>query len=111
MPKYRRVSSFKIMTDYEMTKKHLKYISAMADMRNKRFFSLNKEKIERNIMNSKMSNKEKNTLITMINKKDYHQIFCYAQMLYNEYNKIYYSYKSRMDTLFMTIEDKTIFYA
>ena len=111
MPKYRRVSSFKIMTDYEMTAKHLKYISAMADMKNKRFFRINKEKLENNILSSKMTNSEKAILLAMIQNKNYHEIYCYAKKLYTKYQKVYIKYNNRMDDLFMTIEDKAIFYA
>lgn len=111
MPKYRRVSSFKIMNDYEMTAKHMFYLYKFADIKGKRFFRINTDKIEQNIMNSKLSNQEKNNLLMMINNKNYHQIHCYAKMLYHKYNKKHLEYKSRMNDLFMTIEDKTIFYA
>lgn len=111
MPKYRRVSSFKIMNDYEMTAKHLYYIGVMADKKNKRFFRVNKDKLEKNILASKMNNKEKNNLILMINNQDYHQIYCYTKKLYQKYNQKYNSYKIRIDDIFMTIEDKSVFYA
>ena len=111
MPRYRRVSSFKIMNDYKMTAKHLKYISVMANIKDRRFFRINANKIEYNIMNSKMSNIEKGNLLAMIQAKDYHKIFCYSKMLYQQYSKVYLNYKARMDDLFMTIEDKSVFYA
>ena len=111
MPKYRRVSSFKIMNDYEMTAKHLFYISQMADMRNKRFFRINKDKLEKNIINSKMTNIEKNNLLVMIQNNDYHEIYCYSKKLYAKYRKVYTNYENRMDDLFMTVEDKSVFYA
>lgn len=111
MPTYRRVSSFKIMNDYEMTAKHMFYLYKFADIKGKRFFKINANKIEQNIMSSKLNNQEKNNLIAMINNKDYHQIHCYAKLLYQKYNKKYLEYKSRMNDLFMTIEDKAVFYA
>ena len=111
MPKYRRVSSFKIMNDYKATALHLKYISAMANSKNSRFFRINQQKIEHNLVMSKLSNSEKNYLIKLINEKDYHKIFCYAKMLQKEYEQIYKNYKERMEILFMTIEDKNVFYA
>lgn len=111
MPKYKRVSSFKIMNDYKITAKHLRYIGAMADIRNKRFFRINKEKIEANILASKMTNREKHNLILMIQNGDYHEVYCYSQKLYTKYRKVYNNYESRMEDLFMTIEDKAIFYA
>lgn len=111
MPKYRRVSSFKIMNDYEMTAKHLFYISKMADMRNKRFFKINQDKLEKNIIASKMTNIEKSNLLAIIQSNDYHEIYCYSKILYTKYKKVYINYKNRMDDLFMTVEDKSVFYA
>lgn len=111
MGRYRRVSSYKIMNDYEQTALHLKYISIMADKKDKRFFRINKDKVERNILSSKMTNNEKSFLLKLINKKDFHQVFCYANMLMKKYEKAYNNYRKRMDDLFMTIEDKTVFYA
>lgn len=111
MGRYRRVSSYKIMTDYEKTALNLKYISAMADIKDKRFFRINQNKIEDNIISSKMNNDEKNLLLKLINDKDFHQTYCYANILYKKYKKISNNYKSRMDDLFMTIEDKNVFYA
>ena len=111
MGRYRRVSSFKIMKDYEMTAKHLKMFSAMASAKNKRFFRINQHKIERNILYSKMTNSEKALLLKFINNNDFHQIHCYASMLQKQYQIVANNYKNRMDKLFMTIEDKTVFYA
>lgn len=111
MGRYRRVSSYKIMTDYEKTTLHLKYISIMANKKDRRFFRVNKDKIEKNILSSKMANNEKSFLLKLINEKDFHQIFCYANMLMKKYEKVYNNYRKRMDDLFMTIEDKTVFYA
>lgn len=111
MGRYRRVSSYKIMNDYKSTVKHLQYISVMANTKNKRFFRINSDKIEKNILQSKLTNSEKNTLLLMINKKDYHQIYCYSNILIKKYQKKYINYANRMDELFMTIEDKTVFYA
>ena len=111
MGRYRRVSSYKIMTDYKKTELHLKYISIMADKKNRKFFKINKNEIEKNISSSKMTNNEKSFLLKLINEKDFHQIFCYANMLMKKYEKTYNDYKKRMSDLFMTIEDKTVFYA
>ena len=111
MPRYRRVNSFKIMNDYKETSLHLKYISIMANAKNRRFFRINKQKIEHNLIMSKLNNSEKNYLIKLINEKDYHKIFCYAQKLQKEYEQVYKNYQARMEILFMTIEDKNVFYA
>lgn len=111
MGKYRRVSSYKIMNDYKRTIKNLKYFSIMANNKDRRFFKINSDKIEKNILQSKLTNSEKNTLLLMINKKDYHQIYCYSNILLEKYQKKYLNYEKRMDDLFMTIEDKTVFYA
>lgn len=99
------------MNEYEMTATNLKYISEMAKRKERRFFRINKRKIEDNIVNSKMSNDEKNFLIKTINDRDFHTIFCYAGMLQKKYEAIYKKYNNRMNVLFMTIEDKTVFYA
>ena len=71
MPKYRRVSSFKIMNEYEMTAKHLKMFSMMADIKKhrSRLFRINEDKIENNILSSKMTNKEKNRLLKYIHNR------------------------------------------
>lgn len=111
MPRYRRVNSFKIMNDYKETSLHLRYISAMANAKNRKFFRINQQKIEHNLIMSKLSNSEKNYLIKLIDERDYHTIYCYAQKLQKEYEKIYKNYQNRMETLFMTIEDKNVFYA
>ena len=111
MGRYRRVSSYKIMTDYKQTALHLKYIYLMADAKNKKFFRINSRKIEDNIMSSKMTNSEKIFLLKLINEKDFHQTYCYASMLYEQYKKISEQYQTRMNDLFMTIEDKNVFYA
>lgn len=113
MPRYRRVSSFKIMNEYEMTTKHLKTFSAMADIKKhrSRFFRINEDKIENNILSSKMTNKEKNRLLKYIHNRDYHKIHCYALKLEEKYRERYLEYNRRMDVLFMTIEDNNVFYA
>ena len=111
MVRYRRVSSYKIMNDYKQTALHLKYIYLMADAKNKRFFRINQTKIEKNIITSKMANNEKTFLLKLINEKDFHQIYCYASILYEQYQKITNQYATRMNDLFMTIEDKNVFYA
>lgn len=111
MGRYRRVNSYKIMKDYEATAKHLKYFSVFADKKDRRFFDINEDKIEKNILSSKMTNKEKNQLLKHIHNKDYHKIYCYATILKEKYLKKHLEYNKRMDTLFMTIEDKNVFYA
>ena len=83
----------------------------MANAKNRRFFRINQKKIEHNLIMSKLSNPEKNYLIKLINERDYHKIYCYAKELQKEYEKIYKNYQNRMEILFMTIEDKNIFYA
>ena len=113
MPKYKRVSSFKIMNEYKMTAKHLKTFSAMANIKKhrSRFFRINEDKIEDNILSSKMTNEEKNQLLKYIHNRDYHKIHCYALQLEEKYRKKYLEYNRRIDVLFMTIEDKAVFYA
>lgn len=113
MPRYRRVSSFKIMNEYEMTAKHLKTFSAMADIKKhrSRFFRINEDKIEDNILSSKMTNNEKNRLLKYIHNRDYHKIYCYAFKLEEKYREKYLEYNRRMDVLFMTVEDNNVFYA
>ena len=113
MPKYRRVSSFKIMKDYEETATHLKMFSAMADTKEhrSRFFKINEDKIKDNILSSKMTNKEKNRLLKYIHNRDYHKIHCYALKLEEKYKKKFLEYNKRMDVLFMTVEDNNVFYA
>lgn len=113
MGRYRRVNSYKIMKDYEMTATHLKVLSAMADTKKNRdrFFRINEDKIEDNILSSKMTNKEKNRLLMYIHNRDYHEIYCYALILREKYAKKHLEYENRMDILFMTIEDKNVFYA
>lgn len=111
MGKYKRVNSYKIMKDYETTAKHLKYFSVFADKKDRRFFNINEDKIEDNILSSKMTNKEKNQLLKYIHNRDYHKIYCYALKLEEKYKKKYLEYNKRIDILFMTIEDKNVFYA
>ena len=111
MGRYRRVSSFKIMNDYKNTALHLKYIGVMANRKDKRFFRINKYKIENNILQSKMTNSEKTFLLKAINEKNFHITYCYASMLKEKYQNIANNYEKRMDVLFMTIEDKNVFYA
>lgn len=113
MGRYRRVNSYKIMQDYEMTAKHLRMFSAMANTKKhrSRFFRINESKIENNILSSKMTNKEKNLLLKYIHNRDYHKIYCYALILKEKYTKKHLKYENRMDILFMTIEDKNVFYA
>ena len=83
----------------------------MAHSKDKRFFRINAEKLEKNIVRSKMTNEEKNYLIKVINDKNYHLIYCYAKMLYKKYAKKHNNYEIRMKDLFMTREDKKVFYA
>lgn len=113
MGRYRRVSSFKIMKDYEETATHLKMFSTMANIKKhrSRFFRINEDKIENNILSSKMTNKEKNQLLKHIHNRDYHKIHCYALKLEEKYREKHLEYNRRMDVLFMTIEDKNVFYA
>lgn len=113
MGRYRRVSSFKIMNEYEMTAKHLKMFSMMADTKKhrNRLFRINEDKIEDNILSSKMTNNEKNRLLKYIHNRDYHKIYCYALKLEEKYREKYLEYNRRMDVLFMTVEDNNVFYA
>ena len=99
------------MKNYKTTAKHLKMFSVMASAKNRKFFKINKNKIEKNVSYSKMTNSEKALLLKFINNNDFHQIYCYASMLQKLYQIMADNYKNRMNTLFMAIEDKSVFYA